>query len=123
MALWHGLAKLRMHTDATLDILDEITTTLGNALRQFSKETCSTFATHELKRETAARTRNAKSTKCVRLSYHDLHPHEIQLFFNPLQEKLGFTVCNTTAKGPQSEYLQNPCTWRLCFYNQGIWHN
>jgi hypothetical protein len=98
MALWHGLAKLRMHTDATLDILDKTTTTLGNALRQFSKETCSAFATHELKRETAARTRNAQLTKCVCLSY--LHPHGIQLFFNPSQEKLGFTVCDAAAKRP-----------------------
>jgi hypothetical protein len=111
MVLWHGLAKLRMHTDATLDILDEITTTLGNALRRFSKETCSTFATHELKRETAARTRSAKSTKCVQLLYHDLHPHETQLFFDPLQEKLGFTVYDAAAKGPQSEYIQNTCAW------------
>jgi hypothetical protein len=56
-AHWHGLAKLRMHTDDTLQILDLATTGLGNQLRAFQNETCASFETFELKRETAARQR------------------------------------------------------------------
>jgi len=37
LAHWHGLAKLRMHTDATLDILSPVTTSLGNSLRTFEE--------------------------------------------------------------------------------------
>jgi hypothetical protein len=57
LAHWHGLAKLRMHTDTTLDILAQLTITLGDTFREFKAETCSAFATQELERERAARQR------------------------------------------------------------------
>jgi len=64
-AHWHGLAKLRMHTDQTLDILDDVTVQIGAEFRTFSKKTCSAFDTRELYRETQARkrrgTKKAKS--------------------------------------------------------------
>ncbi|KAF8873128.1 hypothetical protein BD779DRAFT_1452164, partial [Infundibulicybe gibba] len=56
-AEWHALAKLRMHTDGTLSILDELTVELGKLLRQFRDLTCSQFHTVELPREVSARTR------------------------------------------------------------------
>ena len=56
-AHWHGLAKLRMHTDATLQILDVATTDLGKQLRAFQRDTCAGFETLELKREAEARKR------------------------------------------------------------------
>ena len=46
-----------MHTDATLDILSDITTSLGDSLREFEEKTCSLFETRELERERAARQR------------------------------------------------------------------
>jgi hypothetical protein len=57
MAHWHGLAKLRVHTDQTLDLMDTVTVDLGKRLRSFQKETCSAFKTHELRRERDARLR------------------------------------------------------------------
>ena len=54
---WHGLAKLCMHTDETLRLMESITVMLGNHLRTFTNETCSTFSTKELCREAKARTR------------------------------------------------------------------
>lgn len=57
LAYWHGLAKLRMHTDLSLDLLDSLTTELGHALRKFSNEICLAFPTKELKRELDARMR------------------------------------------------------------------
>ncbi|KAJ3542068.1 hypothetical protein NMY22_g3642 [Coprinellus aureogranulatus] len=38
LAHWHGLAKLRTHTDHTLQILDDRTTDLGAAFRKFVKD-------------------------------------------------------------------------------------
>ena len=57
LCYWHGLAKLRMHTDDTLGLMELITVTLGNHLRMFANETCSAFSTKELRREAEGRTR------------------------------------------------------------------
>ena len=56
---WHGLAKLRMHTDQTLDIFDRVTAAIGTELRHFATNTCNAFQTRELRRETTARQRRA----------------------------------------------------------------
>lgn len=56
---WHGLAKLRIHTDQTLDIFDTVTLLVGVEFREFRDKTCSHFATRELPRETEARKRRA----------------------------------------------------------------
>lgn len=63
-AHWHGLAKLRMHTDHTLALLDEATALLGLKFRHFVNHTCTRFDTRELQREANARVRRAakKST-------------------------------------------------------------
>jgi hypothetical protein len=57
LAHWHGLAKLRLHTDLTLAILDDETTSLGEQLRHFTTKTCAAFKTEELPREAKARKR------------------------------------------------------------------
>jgi hypothetical protein len=54
---WHSLAKLRMHTEDTLRLLDDATTALGHQLREFSQKTCPAFDTRELKQEAQARIR------------------------------------------------------------------
>ncbi|KAG6916065.1 hypothetical protein DXG01_008590 [Tephrocybe rancida] len=59
----HGLAKLRLHTSLTLALLDQSTTILGDALREFKSDICPAFATRELRQEAAARERrNANKT-------------------------------------------------------------
>lgn len=57
LAHWHGLAKLRMHTDETLEVMDGVTSLLGELLREFQKTTCSSYNTRELAKETEARKR------------------------------------------------------------------
>lgn len=57
LAHWHGLAKLRMHSDVTLAILDKETTVVGRLLRNFNTNTCPQFKTKELRREAEARQR------------------------------------------------------------------
>jgi hypothetical protein len=53
-ATWHALAKLRIHTDKTLDMLTTATKTLTSAMRLFLRVTCEAFTTKELKKEAAA---------------------------------------------------------------------
>lgn len=63
-AHWHALAKLRMHTDCTLQLFRTETEQLGTSLRSFAANTCEAFETKELKREIAARNRRrAKRAK------------------------------------------------------------
>jgi len=57
LATWHSLAKLRLHTERTLDYLDTSTTHLGWFLRKFSRETKKVYLTKELPSEEAARGR------------------------------------------------------------------
>ncbi|EDR01180.1 uncharacterized protein LACBIDRAFT_312455 [Laccaria bicolor S238N-H82] len=58
-AHWHGLAKLRMHSDPTLQLLDDLTTEIGSSLREFSSIVCPSYKTRELPRELEARHRRA----------------------------------------------------------------
>jgi hypothetical protein len=57
LAEWHALAKLRMHTDNTLSLLDTITAILGHELRRFRRVVCSAYSTKDLPKENAARQR------------------------------------------------------------------
>lgn len=59
-AHWHGLAKLRVHTDDTLKIFDEVTSDIGAEFRVFERDTCSAFKTRELPRESNARMRRRR---------------------------------------------------------------
>ena len=63
MAHWHGLAKLRMHTDVTLELLSQVTISFGTKIRAFQEKTCAAFSTHELERERAARVRRQDKIK------------------------------------------------------------
>jgi len=58
MAHWHALAKLRMHHDLTLDIMESVTACLGKLLRSFANVTCPAFKTKELRREADAHARH-----------------------------------------------------------------
>jgi hypothetical protein len=56
-AYWHSFAKLRMHTDSTLDILTDLTTQLGCCLRDFVHKTCVAYETRKLQWEADAQVR------------------------------------------------------------------
>lgn len=57
LATFHGLAKLRLHTDSTLTDLEYSTTQLGDLVRKFKSDVCSAYATRDLPSEEAARGR------------------------------------------------------------------
>lgn len=67
-AEWHALAKLRMHTDATLEHLSSLTKEFGLLMRQFRDHTHSYFQTVELPRELAARNRQQQRIQDKMLS-------------------------------------------------------
>ena len=57
LATWHAFARLRVHTDGTLDMFQASTKSLTAAVRRFIRDTCELYATQELPKETAARGR------------------------------------------------------------------
>jgi hypothetical protein len=65
-AQWHALAKLRMHHDMTLKLLDYTTTLLGAQTRLFNHETCSKISTKELRKESEAREKREGGTSTTR---------------------------------------------------------
>lgn len=63
LAEWHALAKLRMHRECTLDLLDNLTQEFGGLIRHFRDTTCSDYATVELPRESATRRRHQSTNQ------------------------------------------------------------
>jgi hypothetical protein len=57
LATWHAFAKLRIHTDRTLELFQATTKSLTRAMRRFLQDTCEAYMTQELPKETAARGR------------------------------------------------------------------
>ena len=88
--MWHALAKLWLHTSATLEHLQVTTKELGKVLRQFAKVTHTDFQTADLPHERAARARRqaAKdSVKGNRNSSRKKVPGTTRRFFNLLTYK------------------------------------
>ncbi|EIW80785.1 hypothetical protein CONPUDRAFT_57037, partial [Coniophora puteana RWD-64-598 SS2] len=59
MSYWHSLAKLRMHTESTLQVLEQVTVLLGQRLRLFASATSTDpgLVAYETDREYQARGR------------------------------------------------------------------
>ena len=57
LATWHGLAKLRLHTETNVCDLESSTARLGELLRRFESDVCPAYQTFDLPVEEAARVR------------------------------------------------------------------
>jgi hypothetical protein len=57
LATWHGMAKLRLHTETTVQDLENSTAQLGDLLRDFQKMVCPEYGTYDLPTVEAARSR------------------------------------------------------------------
>lgn len=62
-AQWHALAKLRLHNDSTLNLLEYTTTILGAQMRRFHRDTCLKIATKELQKEAEARSKREEKQR------------------------------------------------------------
>ena len=65
---WHGLAKLCLHTDKTLDVFDKVTRDLGSCIRHFVSDVCPCFGTKELPCEAEARRQRQAQQDSTRLN-------------------------------------------------------
>ncbi|KAI0823816.1 hypothetical protein BC628DRAFT_1420564 [Trametes gibbosa] len=62
LAMHHAMAKMRLHSDSTLTVFRNVTTSMGHAMRVFVTKVCPEYKTRELDKELAARHRR-KSKK------------------------------------------------------------
>ena len=69
LATWHVFARLQVHTDGTLDMFQASTKSLTAAVRGFTQETCESYVTQELPKETAARGRRTVALTAKRSSH------------------------------------------------------
>lgn len=63
LANWHALAKLRLHTQVTIDIFRASTLHMTEAMRYFADTTCERYETRELAKETDARVRREEKNQ------------------------------------------------------------
>jgi hypothetical protein len=59
-----------MHSDWTLDIMDQVTSAVGQKLRDFKATVCSAYVTHELRQEVEARTRRSAKRAVTQIGKH-----------------------------------------------------
>jgi hypothetical protein len=74
LAEWHALAKLRMHSESTLTLMESVTSALGDIMRKFRNITCPAFKTRELPKETAARARKQARKQAKKASQPEKLP-------------------------------------------------
>ncbi|THU95728.1 hypothetical protein K435DRAFT_966260 [Dendrothele bispora CBS 962.96] len=60
LATWHAYAKLRLHSDSTVESFRQVTRVFGDSLRKFVRKTCAEFDTTELEKEREKRVRCTK---------------------------------------------------------------
>lgn len=106
VADWHSLAKLRMKTDETLELMDEGTTFLGEKFRDFQLVTCSNFKTKELEREATARKRRAAKAKAS--TKNQTTPANALSASVPLQ---GCAMQPTVSTHPEPESFAAASSW------------
>lgn len=62
-AEWHAFAKLQLHTEGTLQYLEQLMTELGQLMQKFRDTAQSNFATFKLPKEMGAQQRHQNSSK------------------------------------------------------------
>lgn len=77
-AEWHALAKLRLHTESTLNLLEMVTKELGRLMRQFRDKSSDEYNTVELPCGADARnTRSSSSSKKKKLNLNTYKFHAL----------------------------------------------
>jgi len=77
---WHAFAKLRLHTESTLEHLEQVTEELGQLMREFEKSTKSRYSTVELPKEAEARGRRQGPTTATTTAQPSRKKRGLNLF-------------------------------------------
>ena len=72
-AEWHALAKLRMHTNGTLKLLEACTTSFGSLMRRFRNKTFADFNTVSLPKESRKSPSSGRKRRPLNLNTYKFH--------------------------------------------------
>lgn len=72
-AEWHALAKLKMHTESTLKLLEACTTAFGSLMRQFRNKTFADFNTIGLPKESRKSPSSGRKKRLLNLNTYKFH--------------------------------------------------
>ena len=84
-AEWHALAKLRLHTESSLNLLKAVTKEFGRLARQFRDKTSEKFDTVELPRGADARKGGSNSSKKKKLNLNTYKFHALADYIATIQ--------------------------------------
>ncbi|KAJ4467212.1 hypothetical protein C8J55DRAFT_565472 [Lentinula edodes] len=107
-AEWHALAKLRMHTEKTLNYMETLTFEFGKLMRQFQDLSNNSFETYETDREVTSRyRRKEKEAIAVGASQQQEISGRRRKFLNLLTYKwhaLADYICSIRWFGPTDSF-------------------
>ncbi|KAJ3535560.1 hypothetical protein NMY22_g6430 [Coprinellus aureogranulatus] len=114
-AQWQALAKLRLHNDSTLKLLDYTTVRLGAQMRLFDRDVCSHYLTKELPKEAEARVRrdakkgraSSGASKSVSLGVFTIKFHLLGDYCDTIR-MYGTTDSYSTELVRNTPFLKNP---------------
>ena len=109
--MWHGLAKLRLHTESTIINLENSITRLGEILHKFSGTVCPAYATYDLPSEEAARVRR-KATAAKNAKAQSPKKKKKKSNQQPVIEKKKAVLAKSEGDGPTSNLKSSSCHQR-----------
>ena len=106
---WHGLAKLQLHINNTLDLLDVETEHIGKELGSFISKTCAFYNTWELKWEAdAQKWQKVRKDTCEGTSVNHL-PLEVDSMMETDEPTLKKLNINTYKAHLLGDYARTIC--------------
>lgn len=103
LCTFHSLAKLRLHTEWTLDDLEHSTERLGKLLRNFESSVCADFFTTDLPSEVRARGRRAAAKAA---KHGGNAPQATTAAKGPKPRKLNLNSYKPHALGDYARYIR-----------------
>lgn len=116
LAEWHALAKLRMHTEVTLELLEQATVTIGKELRSFRDTSSAAYTCKELPGETSRRIHRQRKTHAKKTTLPNVASHASETAIPPAPLSTQAPVQDTTYSFPDlppKTKLLNLCTYKL----------
>jgi hypothetical protein len=101
LATWHAFAKLRQHTEDTLDFFDTATVVLGQTIRKFNRTTCAHYYTTELPHEC-----DAHGKRKAKLASQNLNSNLVNEVMSPKHKKLNLNTYKYHALGDYADTIR-----------------
>ena len=104
LANWHALAKLRMHTEVTVDLFEDATDHMYRAVSRFARTTCAAYDVYERADEVEARARRQRASNPNAPVDGARKKVQFNVINTPKYHALGHCPDYIRARGPLDNY-------------------